>query len=118
MKSVSEINFNQEVIQSHLPVIVNFWAPWCGLCRLIEPILQQIQASGTIPLKVVRINADENFHLARQYRLQSLPTLLLFVNGEIRERFDPQLVKGDLRAAVQKLVESVSCQPCLQKDSA
>ncbi|AFY62431.1 co-chaperone YbbN [Synechococcus sp. PCC 6312] len=116
MKSVSEINFNQEVIQSHLPVVVSFWAPWCGLCRLIEPILQQIQANGTIPLKVVRINADENFHLARQYRLQSLPTLLFFEGGELRERFDPQSVQGDLRAAVQQLVESVRCQPCLQKD--
>ncbi len=116
MKSINENNFYQEVIQSHTPVIVSFWAPWCGICRLIEPILHQLQANGATSLKIVKINADENFHLARTYRLRSLPTLLFFEGGELRQRFDPQTTQGDIRVAVQEILESFSRQPCLQQD--
>ncbi len=116
VKAINEQTFNQEVLQSHIPVVVSFWAPWCGVCRLIEPLLHQIQSSQGSSFKIVRINADENFHLARTYRLKSLPTLLIFEGGELRQRLDPQFFKGDIRGTVQQFFDSFSRQPCLQND--
>ena len=114
MKSINENNFNKEVIESTIPVIVNFWAPWCGVCRLIEPVLNQLQANFPATFKVVRINADENFRLCCNYRLTSLPTLLIFEQGEIVQRFDPLQAQGDLRTALRQMIEQFSPTPCLQ----
>ena len=85
---VSEKNFNKEVLGSSQPVLVHFSAPWCGLCRMINPMLNQLQSSQKNPIKIVIINADENFKLANTYQLKNLPTLLLFENGRITERLD------------------------------
>jgi thioredoxin 1 len=83
VQSVSEHTFTHEVLEAPTPVLVNFWAPWCGLCRRVSPFLTRLQAEWDHPLKIVGVNADQNFRLANRYRLLNLPTLLLFNQGNL-----------------------------------
>jgi thioredoxin 1 len=86
--SVSERTFAQEVFQASTPVLVHFWAPWCGLCRAIEPTLTTFEAEWAVQVKVVGVNADQCFKLTNTYRLTSLPTLILFEGDKVRFRFE------------------------------
>lgn len=88
MLSVNEKNFREEVLEAGVPVLVNFWAPWCGICRLIEPQLLKFQTNWRGELKLVSINADQNIKLATKYRLKTLPTIILFEKGEVLNRFE------------------------------
>jgi thioredoxin 1 len=88
MLSVNEKNFSQAVLESSSPVLVHFLAPWCGLCRLISPSLRKFQTESGGQIQVVSINADDNFKLASRYRLTSLPTLILFENGQAIYRLE------------------------------
>ncbi len=99
--SVSEQTFTQEVLESSIPVLVNFGAPWCGLCRIIQPILMQFQANCGEQVKLVNVNADENFKLSNQYRLTTLPTLILIEEAKVRQRLDRDLRPDDLRQALE-----------------
>ncbi|MBD2386801.1 thioredoxin family protein [Cylindrospermum sp. FACHB-282] len=101
--SVSERTFTQEVLESPIPVLVNFEAPWCGLCRIIHPLLLQFQAQCGDEIKLVGINADQNFKLSNTYRLKSLPTLLLIENGMIRHRLEGFRGREDLRLALEEI---------------
>ncbi|WP_208345511.1 thioredoxin family protein, partial [Aetokthonos hydrillicola] len=94
--SVSERTFTQEVLESPVPVLVNFEAPWCGLCRIIQPLLLQFNAQCGDQIKLVAINADQNFKLSTTYRLKSLPTLLLIENGIVRKRLESFRNREDL----------------------
>lgn len=100
---VDENNFASEVLNASTPVLVNFWAPWCGLCRLVSPILNRVQAESNQTLKLVSINADENLRLANQYRLTSLPTIIVFYNGQIIYRLDEFKNHDELRASLAEL---------------
>ncbi len=75
-------NFEEEVLRSDKPVLVDFWASWCGPCRLVMPIIEEI-AQEREDIKVVKVNVDEEPNLAEQYRIMSIPTLMVFKNGEI-----------------------------------
>jgi thioredoxin 1 len=101
--SVSERTFNQEVLESPIPVLLNFEAPWCGLCRIIHPLLLQFQAECDGDIKIVGINADENFKLSNTYRLKSLPTLILIENGVVKQRLEGFRGRDDLRLALQQI---------------
>lgn len=82
---VSDGNFEQEVIQSDLPVLVDFWAVWCGPCQMVAPIVESIAQAQAGKIKVVKLNVDENMQTASKYNVMSIPTLILFKEGEPKE---------------------------------
>ncbi|NJK69180.1 MAG: thioredoxin [Microcoleus sp. CSU_2_2] len=86
--SVSERTFAQEVFQASTPVLVHFWAPWCGLCHAIDPTLTTFESEWAGKVKLLGVNADQSFKLANTYRLTSLPTLILFERDKVRFRFE------------------------------
>ena len=105
--SVTEQTFTPEVLESPIPVLVHFWAPWCGLCKLINPQLQKFQSQWGPNVKLVGINADSNFKLANAYHLTSLPTLILFEGGQILYRQENFRGRDDVWEALQTI--SLTC---------
>jgi thioredoxin 1 len=103
---VTERTFTQEVLESPSPVLVHFWAPWCGLCKLINPQLIQFKAKWGERVKLVGINADSNFRLANAYRLTSLPTLILFENGQIENRLENFCSRDEIKQALDSISPS------------
>ncbi|MCX6451878.1 MAG: thioredoxin [Actinobacteria bacterium] len=83
MTAVTTATFDAEVLKSNLPVLVDFWAEWCGPCRAVAPILEEISKEHGAKLKIVKLNIDENSELAIKYGITSIPALNIFVNGEV-----------------------------------
>jgi len=114
---LSDRTFNQEVLESAIPVLVNFEAPWCGLCRIIQPLLLQFKTECGEEIKLVGVNADQNFKLSTTYRLKSLPTLLLIENGVVRERLDSFRGRDDLRLALEEIKVNYTNRPKIYSTS-
>ncbi|HAT14807.1 MAG TPA: thiol reductase thioredoxin [Microcoleaceae bacterium UBA10368] len=112
--SVSERTFAQEVFQSSTPVLVHFWAPWCGLCRAIDPTLITFQSDWAGQVKLVGVNADQNFKLAHTYRLTSLPTLILFEGEKARFRLEQYQGREELRRTLDSWMLAVENSPKIQ----
>ncbi len=108
--SVSEQMFPQEVLEASTPVLVHFWAPWCGLCKLIMPQLRQFQEDWRGKVKLVAVNADQSFKLATTYRLQTLPTLMVFDGGQVLYRLDHFQGREDLRCSLDTFMASYQKQ--------
>ena len=80
---VTDNNFQAEVVESEVPVLVDFWAPWCGPCRRVSPVVEEIASERADSLKVVKLNIDENQQTAVKFNVMSIPTLMLFKHGEV-----------------------------------
>jgi len=86
VSKVSDANFEAEVLKATSPVVVDFWAEWCGPCRMIGPALEEISGTLNGKVKIVKLNVDENPKTAEKYGIMSIPTLMLFKNGELASR--------------------------------
>jgi thioredoxin 1 len=100
--AVNDANFDAEVLKSSTPVLVDFWAPWCGPCRAVAPTVDAISLQFGDRLKVVKLNTDEAGEVAVKYSVTSIPTLMLFKGGEMVERVMGNRPKADLVALVSR----------------
>ena len=97
---VSDNNFQAEVLENDTPVLVDFWAPWCGPCRVVHPVLEEIDAERD-DLRIVSINVDENQQTAAQYEVLSIPTMILFKDGAIAKKVVGAMPKRRLEAELE-----------------
>jgi len=101
---VTDANFDAEVLKSGTPVLVDFWAPWCGPCRAVAPTVEAIAQEFSGKVKVVKLNTDEEQAVAIKYGVGSIPTLMVFKNGEMVERVLGNRPKAELAAIVSRHV--------------
>jgi thioredoxin len=102
--NVTDSTFAQEVLQESIPVLVDFWAPWCGPCRMVAPILDELSREYAGRIKIAKVNTDENQQTAARYRIQGIPTLLLIKNGSIVDQVVGVTPKQELRRRIQQLL--------------
>jgi thioredoxin 1 len=100
--TVTDATFTAEVLNSEKPVLVDFWAEWCGPCKMVAPVLEEIAAENLEKLRVVKLNIDENPLVARQYQILSIPTMAVFVGGKI----DKSIVGAKPKTALLRDLES------------
>jgi thioredoxin 1 len=100
MQEVTDNNFAAEVLEAGQPVLVDFWAPWCGPCRIIAPHLEELNSERE-DLTVVKMNVDENPETAAKYGIMSIPTLILFKNGEVAKQVVGALPKARLQQELE-----------------
>tara|TARA_X000001036_G_C20428702_1_gene704224 strand:+ start:122 stop:445 length:324 start_codon:yes stop_codon:yes gene_type:complete len=96
IKNLNLDNFDDEISESKTPVLVDFWAEWCGPCKMLTPILEEISQELDQKVQVVKVNLDENQDLAMKYSIRSIPTLLLFSNGELVDTKVGLIPKNDI----------------------
>ena len=104
MIEVNEANFKQEVLDSPIPVLVDFWAEWCVPCKMVEPLVEEIEKEKAGKLKVVRINVDDNQNIAIQYGIMSIPTLMIFSNGKLVDQIVGAVPKRVIEAKLDKIL--------------
>lgn len=105
---VTDAAFEKAVLQSTIPVIVDFWAPWCGPCRMVAPVLDKLAKEYAGKLLVAKVNTDENQEWASKYGIQSIPTMLFISGGKIVHRQVGALPESMLREAVSEFLDIVS----------
>ncbi len=101
-QEITDAEFEQEVLKADLPVLVDFWAEWCGPCKMIAPILETLAEEYNGEIKFVKVDTEENFETPSTYGVLSLPTLLVFKEGQQIERITGARSKGDLKRYLDK----------------
>jgi thioredoxin 1 len=101
---INETNFERDVLQSKEPVLVDFWAEWCGPCKMLGPLLDEIATEQSGRVKVAKVNVDTNPALAARFGIQSIPTLLYFAGGEVKDQTVGAMPKKAIISKLEKLV--------------
>ena len=101
---ITDETFQKEVLESELPVLVDFWAPWCGPCRMLGPVIEELAQDYDGRALVAKLNTDENPVTASQYRIQSIPTMLLFKNGQLTGQLVGAQPKQEIERQIQPLL--------------
>lgn len=98
---LTDANFKKEVLESNLPVLVDLWAPWCGPCKTLAPILEELSEEYQGKIKIGKLNVDENAKTASHYGVMSIPTLIFFKNGKIMQQAVGALSKAELKRKIE-----------------
>jgi thioredoxin 1 len=104
----SDMNFEQEVLNSDVPVLVDFWAPWCGPCRSVAPIVDEIALEYQGKLKVVKLNTDDNQEVAIRYGIRSIPTLGIFNNGQVVDGIIGAVPKNMIETRIKPFIHEIN----------
>jgi len=105
MLNLTDSNFRKEVLESDFPVLVDFWATWCGPCKMIAPIIEELAREYAHKIKIGKLNVDENPKTATRYAIMSIPTLIFFKQGKVREQAMGALSKSDLRHKIEEVLK-------------
>ena len=108
---VTDTEFEKEVLKSELPVLVDFWAPWCGPCRMVAPVVEELAQEYDGKVKFVKVNIDDNVRTAATYGIRSIPTLLVFKRGEPVDQIIGFRPKGDLQRSLERALAQESLAP-------
>ena len=103
IRTVSDSSFEKEVLQSEKPVLVDFWAEWCGPCKMIAPLLDEIAREKAGVVKIAKVNVDDNQSLSARFNIRAIPSLLLFKNGQVRDQVTGMTSKKDLVGRIEAL---------------
>lgn len=101
---VSDQNFEEEVLKATLPVLVDFWAPWCGPCRIVSPVVEKLAEKYADKFKCSKLNVDENPTTAAKYSIMSIPTLMFFKNGQVVETVIGAVPQSTLQSKIEDLL--------------
>ena len=97
--TVTDVEFDQKVLKSSVPVVVDFWAPWCGPCRAVAPILEELAGEYEGKLTIAKVNVDDEQRYASEYSIMAIPTMLVFKNGKVVQRIQGAAPKPKLKQA-------------------
>ena len=102
LPDVGTANFKQEVLESSQPVLVDFWAPWCGPCKMLSPIVEKVAGHFAGRVKMLKLNTDENPSLAGEYQVSGIPSLILYKNGQVVDRIVGYVPENAITSMIEK----------------
>lgn len=104
VNAINDTNFDNEVINSKVPVVVDFWASWCGPCKMLAPVMEQVSEELKGKAKFVKVNVDENPVAANEYRIASIPTVMVFKNGKKIDALVGFRPKNEIKSAIEQYI--------------